>query len=111
MRRVLGAIVLIVVVALAAGLAFPPAVAAGAPARAPDPEKEKVIELLKLQLLLSRGEHGQFHTLLEKLVKKYPADADVKGLSDQYHETMHKRMTSQEQMTDMLMQPHFFGGE
>jgi len=103
MRRVLGVIVLIVVVALAAGLAFPPAVPAGAPAGAPDAEKQKVIELLKLQLLLSRGEHGQFHALLEKLVKKYPADADVKGLSDAYHDTMHKRMTAQEQLSEQLL--------
>lgn len=95
------------VFALSAGLAFPARVQAGAG----EADKEKIIELLKLQLLLSRGEHGQFHGALEKLMQKYPNDADVKTLSDQYHETMHKRMTVQEQTVDLLMSPHFLGGE
>ncbi|MBI3326316.1 MAG: hypothetical protein HYZ81_06395 [Nitrospinae bacterium] len=57
MRRVLGVAVLVLVFALSAGLAFPARVQAGPG----EGDKEKVIELLKLQLLLSRGEHGQFH--------------------------------------------------
>ena len=99
MRRLSGVAVLMVVLALVAWLALPAGVQAGAA----DPDKDKVIELLKLQLLLSRGEHGMFHDALEKLVKKYPNDVDVKSLSDQYHETMHKRMTAGEQATDLLM--------
>ena len=102
MARVLRVVVLIVVVALAAGLVLPTRAQAGA-AGATEQEKEKIIELLKLQLLLSRGEHGQFHDALERLMKKYPADTDVKSLSEQYHDTMHKRMTAQEETADMLM--------
>ncbi len=102
MRRVLGVTVLIVVLALAAGLALPTQARAGAA----DPEKEKLVELLKLQLLLSRGEHGQFHDALEKLVKKYPNDPDVKALDEEHHEIMHKRMTAQEETADMLMKKY-----
>ncbi|MBI3330397.1 MAG: hypothetical protein HYZ81_27270 [Nitrospinae bacterium] len=108
MRRLSGVTVLIVVLALAAWLALPACVQAGA--AAPDKEKDKVIELLKLQLLLSRGEHGMFHDALEKLVKKYPNDVDVKALSDQYHETMHKRMTVGEQAVDLLMKTYLSSG-
>ena len=90
---------LIVVLALAAGLALPPRAQAGAP----DPERDKIFELLKLQLLLSRGEHGQFHEVLERLMKKYQADPDVKSLSNQYHATMHKRMAAQEETAEMLV--------
>jgi len=100
------AAVLIVVFAFGIGLSVPASVQAGAA----DPEKDKIIELLKLQLLLSRGEHSMFHDALEKLVKKYPADTDVKALSDQYHETMHKRMTAGEQATDLLMKGYLSGG-
>ncbi len=100
MRRVLGVTVLTVVLALAAGLTLPTR------ARAADPDREKVVELLKLQLLLSRGEHGQFHDALDKLAKKYPNDPDVKTLSDDYHNTMHKRMTAQEETADLLMKKY-----
>ncbi|MBI3330398.1 MAG: hypothetical protein HYZ81_27275 [Nitrospinae bacterium] len=100
------AAVLIVVFALGMGLSSPARVQAGAA----DAEKAKIVELLKLQLLLSRGEHGQFHDALEKLSKKYPNDLDVKTLSDQYHETMHKRMTAGEQATDLLMKGYLSGG-
>jgi len=99
--------VLIVVLALAAWLALPACVQAGAA----DQDKDKIIELLKLQLLLSRGEHGMFHDALEKLVKKYPGDVDVKALSDQYHDTMHKRMTVGEQAVDLLMKTYLSSGE
>ena len=101
MQKVIVA-VLIAVFAFGMGLSYPARVWAGAA----DPEKAKIVELLKLQLLLSRGEHSQFHDALEKLSKKYPADIDVKTLSDQYHETMHKRMTAGEQATDLLMKSY-----
>ena len=107
MRRHSGVAVLIVVLALAAWLALPACVQAGAA----DQDKDKIIELLKLQLLLSRGEHGMFHDALEKLVKKYPGDVDVKALSDQYHDTMHKRMTVGEQAVDLLMKTYLSSGE
>ncbi len=103
MRRVAGVAVIIVVLALAAGLALPIQAGAGAAA---DPEREKIVELLKLQLLLSRGEHGQFHDALEKLVKKYPNDPDVKALNEEHHEIMHKRMQAQEETADMLMKKY-----
>jgi len=106
MRRHSGVAVLIVVLALAAWLALPACVQAGAA----DQDKDKIIELLKLQLLLSRGEHGMFHDALEKLVKKYPGDVDVKALSDQYHDTMHKRMTVGEQAVDLLMKTYLSSG-
>ena len=107
MRRVLGVAVIIVVLALAVGVALPILARAGAAA---DPEREKIVELLKLQLLLSRGEHGQFHDALEKLVQKYPNDPDVKGLSEQHHELMHKRMQAQEETADMLMKKYLTEG-
>ncbi len=100
MRRVWWTAVLIVVFALGAWLALPARVQAGAPSIDPA-EKQKILDLLKLQIALSMGEHGSFHGVLEKLVKKYPNDPDVKALSDDYHNTMHKRMTAQEQMVDI----------
>lgn len=106
MRRALGGAVL--ACAFVAGLVLPAYVQGGAI----DPaEKQKIVELLKLQLVLVRGEHGEFHGYLEKLLKKYPNDPDVKSLSAEYHTTMHKRITAQEQTADMLMKPYFFGGE
>ncbi len=103
MRRVVGVAVIIVVLALAAGVALPTRAQAGAAA---DPERDKLVELLKLQLLLSRGEHGQFHDVLEKLVQKYPNDPDVKALSDEYHELLHKRIQVQEETVDILMKKY-----
>lgn len=111
MRRVLGVAVLVLVFVLAAGLARPALVQAGAAAGTTAEDKEKIIELLKLQLLLSRGEHGQFHAALDKLVQKYPNDVDVKALGDQYHETMHKRMAVGEQAIDLLMRGPLLGGD
>ena len=108
MRRILWGAALVLVCAFVAGLGLPAPLRAGAM----DPgEKAKIVELLKLQLVLVKGEHGEFHGVLEKLMRKYPNDPDVKALSDEYHATMHKRMTAQEQTVDLLMQPHFFGGE
>jgi len=129
MRRVLGMAVLIVVFAFVAGLTLPahvqagmagPAGPAGPPgvagpagpagAGASQAEKQKITELLKLHLLLSRGEHGSFHDGLEKLMKKYPNDADIKALSDEHHDMMHKRMATGEEAVDLLMKGHLITG-
>ena len=111
MRKVLKIAVLIVVFAFVTGLALPALVEAGqAPAPAKDPEKDKIVELLKLHLLLSRGEHGSFHDALEKLAKKYPNDTDIKALADEHHEMMHKRMSSGEEAIDLLTQKYLLSG-
>jgi len=109
MRKVLKIAVLIVVFTFVTGLVLPALVQAGqAPAK--DPEKDKIVELLKLHLLLSRGEHGSFHDALEKLAKKYPNDADIKALADDHHEMMHKRMSSGEEAIDLLTQKYLLTG-
>ena len=110
MHRVLGMAVLIMVFALGAGLTLPARVQAGGAPLDPA-EKQKIIDLLKLQIALSMGEHTDFHNVLEKLSKKYPNDPDVKALSDDYHSTMHKRMTAQEQTADVLMKTYLSSTE
>ena len=80
MRRKCGIALVIVMLAHAGGSALSPE----APAGGAGPEQGKVIEQLKLQLLLLRGEDVQFHDALEKLMRKYPDDPDVKSLRETY---------------------------
>lgn len=87
--------VLIVVLVLAVGLAGPAFVQAGA---APAPgEKEKLIDLMKAQMAMQRGEHELMHEVMDKLLKKYPNDPEIKALDD-FHEKWHGRAKMQEEV-------------
>jgi predicted Zn-dependent protease len=99
MHRLLRVAVLGVVPALAAGLGFPTHMQAGVG----EEEKQKVTELMKAQILLSEGEHQKYYEALEKLVAKYPNDADLKGLLDAHHETMHERMEAEKKLREELI--------
>jgi hypothetical protein len=99
MRRALRVVVLIVMFALALGLTLPAFVQAGA---APAPgEKEKLVDLIKAQMAMQRGEHELMHQIMDQLLKKYPNDPDIKALDD-FHEKWHSRAKMQEEMQDRM---------
>jgi flagellar biosynthesis/type III secretory pathway M-ring protein FliF/YscJ len=101
MHRRLMVAVLIVMLALATGLVRPVSVQAGAP----DAEKDKLIELMKAQMAMQRGEHEMLHQIMDQLLKKYPNDPEIKAL-DEFHEKWHSRAKMQEEMqqrTQMIL--------
>jgi len=93
MRRTLKVAVLLVMLALATGLARPVSVQAGAA----DAEKDKIIELMKAQMAMQKGEHEMMHQIIDSLMKKYPNDPEIKSLDD-FHEKWHSRAKMQEEM-------------
>ena len=107
MRRLVKVATLIVVLALATGLASPVFVQAGAaPAPQTQAEKEKLIELMKAQMAMQRGEHEMLHQIMDQLLKKYPNDPEIKAL-DEFHEKWHSRAKMQDeiqQRTNMMVE-------
>jgi hypothetical protein len=102
MRRTLRVAVLIVMFALAAGFACPVSVQAGA-AQAPQAqaEKQQLIDLIKAQMAMQRGEHEMMHQIMDQLLKKYPNDPEIKALDD-FHEKWHSRAKMQEEMQQRM---------
>jgi hypothetical protein len=107
MRRALMVAVLIVVLALATGLTRSVSVQAGAaPAPQAQAEKAKLVELMKAQMAMQRGEHELMHQIIDQLLKKYPNDPEIKAL-DEFHEKWHSRAKMQEEIqerTNMVLQ-------
>jgi hypothetical protein len=97
MHRALRLVGLIVVLALATGLAIPTSVQAGTTAGPTEADKTKLIELMKASMAMQRGEHELMHELMDKLMKKYPNDPEIKEL-DNFHEKWHSRAKMQEEI-------------
>jgi hypothetical protein len=97
MRTTLKVAVVIGLLALATGLARPVSVQAGAA----DAEKDKIIELMKAQMAMQRGEHEMMHQIIDALLKKYPNDPEIKSLDD-FHEKWHSRAKMQDEMQQRM---------
>jgi hypothetical protein len=102
MRRLVELAVLIAVLALVAAFVCPVSVQAGA-AQAPQgqADKDKLIDLMKAQMAMQRGEHEMMHQIMDQLLKKYPNDPDIKALDD-FHEKWHSRAKMQEEMQERM---------
>ena len=103
---------LVCVVVLAAWLAFPARIQAGA-ATPVEEEKAKLADLLTLQAAMASGEHALMHEILDTLLAKYPNDLDIKRL-DQFHESWHSRAKLQEETAERanaLMKALTSGGD
>ncbi|HSF28934.1 MAG TPA: hypothetical protein VLK82_00460 [Candidatus Tectomicrobia bacterium] len=96
MRRTLRVAVLVVTFGLALGLMLPAFVQAGA-AQPGEADKSKIIDLIKAQIAMQRGEHEMMHQIMDQLLKKYPNDPEIKALDD-FHEKWHSRAKMQEEM-------------
>lgn len=102
MRRLLRMAAIGVTFALVTGLALPAWVYAGATGTDKaklEEEKTKLVDLMKAQMVMQRGEHEQMHAIMDQLLKKYPNDPEIKALDD-FHEKWHSRAKMQEEVQE-----------
>jgi len=91
-----------VIVALVTGLALPARVQAGTTEEDKaklEAEQAKLVDLMKAQMAMQRGEHEQMHAIIDQLLKKYPNDPEIKDL-DSFHEKWHSRAKMQEEIQE-----------
>jgi len=91
-----------VIFALATGLALPARVQAGTTQEDKaklEAEQAKLVDLMKAQMAMQRGEHEQMHAIIDQLLKKYPNDPEIKDL-DNFHEKWHSRAKMQEEIQE-----------
>jgi len=91
-----------VIFALVTGLALPARAQAGTTEEDKaklEAEQAKLVDLMKAQMAMQRGEHEQMHAIIDQLLKKYPNDPEVKDL-DNFHEKWHSRAKMQEEIQE-----------
>jgi hypothetical protein len=104
MRRLFWMAAIGAIFALVTGLALPARVHAGATEADKaklEAEKTKLVDLMKAQMVMQRGEHEQMHAIMDQLLKKYPQDPEIKALDD-FHEKWHSRAKMQEEVQERV---------